>query len=168
MWKTSITKLIYIFRESLINLIPTLEKARISWKTKEAYDDWDEIAETLFKNIVIRSIQFHKEIGEEKELKVPKFDFRYDNYLEMSFIEVKMKSEIEKDFKTELDNIFVFRGFDTIQKPFDCVSCSRIDKSGNFQFIEEKIFPMDKVEFSFLLREEKLSVKRLTLLEVML
>lgn len=51
-WNTSVTELIMVFRGALISIIPWLERAKIYWKNGESYDDWDNIVNALYENIV--------------------------------------------------------------------------------------------------------------------
>src|SRR5690606_20593651 len=86
-WKTSVTELLVISRGALLAIIPWLEKAKIKWKEDEAYDDWDNIAESLYANIVCSSL-----IGEvATEYQITKYNFNYDNYSSVNFIEVRNK-----------------------------------------------------------------------------
>lgn len=55
-WKTTGQELIRIFRMALIQLIPAMDESRIKWKGNNSYDDWEEIKQVLFRNIVTNSI----------------------------------------------------------------------------------------------------------------
>jgi hypothetical protein len=110
-WNTSVTELLLIFRGALLAIIPWLEKAKIKWKEGEAYDDWDNIVESLYKNIVCSSLT-----GEvASEYRIAKYNFNYGDYSSINYIELRSKDELEKRFafiafqcySSSLDNIKV-------------------------------------------------------------
>jgi hypothetical protein len=57
-WTTTVTELLGLFREALLALVPIAERAKISWRDGEAYDDWDAIAAALFNNLVVRGLRY--------------------------------------------------------------------------------------------------------------
>jgi hypothetical protein len=116
-WKTSVTELLTIFRGALLAIIPWLEKARIKWNEGEAYDDWDNITESLFKNIVCSSL-----IGEVTfNYPIAKYNYNYDNYATLDFIEVKSKDYYSKRL--------VFVGFQTNSSSLDSVKVAEINEA---------------------------------------
>ncbi|MGK6353203.1 hypothetical protein [Parapedobacter sp. DT-150] len=115
-WKTSVTELMTIFRGALLSIIPWLEKAKIKWKESEAYDDWDNIAESLYKNIVCSSLT-----GEvASEYGIAKYNFNYDNYASIDFIEVRVDNSEKK---------FAFVAFQNNASPLDSVKVAELDKT---------------------------------------
>jgi hypothetical protein len=48
----SVDQLIDTFRQGLLALIPVAERAQIAWREPEAYDEWDALAECLYKVFV--------------------------------------------------------------------------------------------------------------------
>jgi hypothetical protein len=46
------TELLAIFRSGLLALLPVMEAARIPWKEPNAYDPWEDIAQTLYSSII--------------------------------------------------------------------------------------------------------------------
>lgn len=115
-WKTSVTELLAIFKGTLLAIIPWLEKAKIKWKEGEAYDDWDNIVEALYKNIVCSSL--NGEIA--SEYAIAKYNFDYDDYTLIDFIEVRSKTYSEKKF--------VFVGFQSDFSPLDSIRVAELDK----------------------------------------
>jgi hypothetical protein len=67
-WITSVDELVTIFRDALAAVAPVLERAHIYSDDQKAYDDWDEIAQTLFDSIVARSIRWSEEAGADVDL----------------------------------------------------------------------------------------------------
>jgi hypothetical protein len=57
-WRTSVTELMLLFRDALVAIAPILDQAHIKWRIHESYDQWDEIANTLFEQIVGDSLHF--------------------------------------------------------------------------------------------------------------
>lgn len=97
-----------IFRDALLALIPTFEKAKIAWKEGEAYDDFDNIVEALYNNIVCSSLT-----GEvASQYNIPRYWGRYDDYASMDFIEVK----------NGIGKRFAFIAYQTEKIPFDTIS----------------------------------------------
>jgi len=94
-WTVSVTELLIIFRGALLAIIPWIEKAKIKWKEHEAYDDWDNIAESLYKNIVCSSLT-----GEvASQYTIAKYNFDYDDYSSVDFIGVRNKKSCATFFR---------------------------------------------------------------------
>lgn len=114
--KITVTQLITIFRGALLAIIPWIEKAKIKWKEGEAYDDWDNIAESLYKNIVCSSLT-----GDvSSEYIIARYNFNYEDYSTMDFIEVQPKDN--SDMK------FVLVSFQSSSTPLDVVKVAKINK----------------------------------------
>ncbi|MDX2282733.1 MAG: hypothetical protein NW241_01165 [Bacteroidia bacterium] len=134
-WKTSVTELLAIFRGALLSIIPWLEKAKIKWKEGEAYDDWDNITESLYANIVCSSMT-----GEvASEYRVAKYNFNYDDYASIDFIEVKDKDNSEKRF--------VFVAFQSSFTPLDSIKVAELDKAN--KVVGYTNLKFDSLEFVF-------------------
>ena len=84
-WQTDVTELVAMLRECLIALLPPLERAKI-WPA--CYDDWDDIVSSLFRNVVVRTVEFGVNESMEGKLQVPRYGLAYDDYSGMSFVEV--------------------------------------------------------------------------------
>ena len=83
-WRTSVNELMINFHECLTALIPPLKRNKI-WPA--CYDDWDAIVETLFKNVVIRPIEFGLPGEPEGTIKFNRYGFWYE-FREFSFVDV--------------------------------------------------------------------------------
>ena len=44
----SVVELLSAFRGALIALVPIMDQVGIKWRDEDAYDDWDDIAATLY------------------------------------------------------------------------------------------------------------------------
>lgn len=142
-WVTSIQFLIQTFRDTLAALCPYMEKVQIRWRLEEAYDDWDEIAQCLFNNMVLRTIRFSGRGLED--LTLPDYGTVYDSYSGKSFIEV-----MDNTIKTRS----VFVGFSTLTAPFDQVMCqaiSTVDYKKTGPIIH---LPYDQAKFSLLFQKD--------------
>lgn len=116
-FKTSVTELLAIFRGALLAIIPWIEKAKIKWKEGEAYDDWDNIAASLYKNIVCSSLTGEVAL----EYGIANYNFNYDDYASINLIEVKSKDNSEKKF--------AFVAFQSNSSPLDGVKVAELDKT---------------------------------------
>ncbi|MFH2050320.1 MAG: hypothetical protein ABIJ12_12835 [bacterium] len=135
--KISISELINIFRGSMISLIPWFEKLKIPWKDLDAYDDYDEIAEVLFKNMVALNLITEDDLDCSE---LPRYDFDYKDYSEFSFICIP--SEDENLFK-------VFVGYSSKIMPFEKIDIAIVDKNNLCVKGTETINNTDQ-EFTFI------------------
>lgn len=116
-WKTSVTELLAIFKGALLAIIPWLEKAKIKWKEGEAYDDWDNIADSLYRNIVCSSLT-----GEvASDYSIAKYNFHYEDYSSIDFIQVKSERHSDK--------YLAFVAFQSISTPLDSIKVAELDKA---------------------------------------
>jgi hypothetical protein len=134
-WKTSVTELIAIFRGALLSIIPWLQKAKIKWKEGEAYDDWDNIVESLYANIVCSSL-----IGEvASKHGIAKYNFAYNDYSSINFIEVRGKGNSE--------TVYSFVAFQSNFSPLDSVKVAELDKAN--KVVGYTNFTFEELEFIF-------------------
>ncbi len=116
-WKTSVSELLTIFKGALLAIIPWLEKAKIKWKEGEAYDDWDNIADSLYRNIVCSSLTG----GVTSDYPIAKYNFHYEDYSLVDFIQVKSERYSDK--------YLVFVAFQSISASLDSIKVAELDKS---------------------------------------
>jgi len=135
-WKTSVNELLSIFRGALLSLIPWLEKARINWKEGETYDDWDNIAEALYENIVCSSLTGEVTL----EYKIAKYNFNYDDYNSIDFIGVKDKDNSEKKY--------AFVAFQNDSSPMNSIKVAVLNKID--KVVGYTILKYDDLEFVFI------------------
>lgn len=117
-WNTSILETIEIFRESLLVLVPVVERAKIPWRNPDNYDDWDEIASTLFQSIVIGSIKSSAKGRNCSE--IIGYDVRVSNYKGICFVGTPGGKYH-----------YAFVCFQTNKKPFDECLFARVDENGD-------------------------------------
>jgi hypothetical protein len=128
----------HIFQEALLALLPAMERAHIRWREPDAYDDWDEIAEALFNNIVVRSIAWTSPDAEAPM--VPRYNMVYEHYATMSFIEVVTAGKRRPPY-------LLFHSFSSTTAPFDTVKCRAIDATGTVIGEDFVCLPADRARF---------------------
>ncbi|MBB5295862.1 hypothetical protein E5F05_10330 [Deinococcus metallilatus] len=111
------TELMEVFREALIALIPALERARIAWRSPEAYDDWDAIAETLFEQIVVNSIR-HGLAEDYQEVRLNRWGLK----IGLDWIEVVPQGGAA-------GHRLAVVAFETRQAPFDMILAEVLDET---------------------------------------
>jgi hypothetical protein len=111
-WRTTVQDLMLNFHEALVALTPYMDRVKIGWRDEEAYDDWDHIAQSLYQNMVLRSILFSTEC--QDDLATPDYGTVYPSYGDKSFIEI-----VGDPSQPRLYRVFV--GFSTREHPFDQV-----------------------------------------------
>lgn len=96
LWVVSVHKLILIFKDSLGSIMPYFEMAKIPWEADNAYDEWDDVAASLFNALVISNIKFSQEFHEE--VKVPKYGFDPNFLIDTTFLVAKTANDPDKIF----------------------------------------------------------------------
>ncbi len=120
-WQTTVDHLMLTFRDALRALVPHVERARIEWRDGSAYDDWDEIAQTLYEKIVVGSVRWAMPEHLREASKFPHYNMTYDSYAEMTVVVVNRIANEER---------LVFHSFATETEPFDQVRLYRVGKDG--------------------------------------
>lgn len=148
-WKTSVNELLHIFEGALLAVIPWLEKAKINWKEGEAYDDWDNIVEAIYGNIVYASLEcsplYISSKGEVMcEYSIAKYNFHYEDYSSMDFIGVKCMNNPEKQY--------AFVAFQSNVTPFDSVKVAELDNKE--KLLGYVSFKNENLEFSYIKRSD--------------
>lgn len=158
-WNPTPTEVMQLFHESLMKLLPVMEKAHLSWEEEEAYDEWDQIATSLFEGIVVSSLQWGLTPGVFTELEVPAYDVVYPDYSKFSFIECLSNSPESVDY-------LLFHKFVTDEVPFDMIQCYQVNKRGQKLMPDTQIRSVTDVRFAFCLRrspDELIRYERLTI-----
>ena len=134
-WHTSISMLLFNFREALVAILPYVDAVKIGWRDHEAYDDWDEISSSLYRNMVEKSILHSIEC--RQDLKVPPYDLLIPSYCGYLHIAVIFP---------QYSNL-AFIGFSTQNDPFDSVKCVSI-RDGQVIHDEILYLPLKECEFA--------------------
>jgi hypothetical protein len=133
-WETSVDELLALFRDAMCALIPIAERARMSWKEPDAYDDWDAICQAIYRSIVIGSIEHADGIGRSSPML--DYDLRTSSYAKNSFI---------GDATSKEEAAFVC--FETVNLPFD--RCLFVVLDSNLKVVSEKRVLTADAHFSF-------------------
>ncbi|HEY8172781.1 MAG TPA: hypothetical protein VIH21_06820 [Dehalococcoidia bacterium] len=134
----TVDELMRAFHDALVNIIPPLERASIAWQAPDAYDDWDEITETLFNVMVMRTISYTV-VGEGNALAAPRYGFSYDSYAEFSFVSL--------DASPVADEHYAFVKFEANVPSLPVASCVEADGSGSV--VRQVSLPIDDGVFKF-------------------
>lgn len=144
---TNVTTLIKTFQEALIAFIPIFERSNIEWKNFETYDDWDVVAETLYKVIVINPILSECKVDINHFHPFSEFEFHYDSYINSSFIRIENITGFQ---------LTSFYGFETRIKPMDYAKFAVLNK--NLETEEYISMPFFECHFTIVLNKlQKLS-----------
>ena len=156
-WTTAISTLLEIFGESLNAIVPIMDTMKIGWRDADAYDDWDEIASVLYRNIVEKSIQ-HSTVT-IVDTRLAPYDLLIPSYLEQDYISVIHKG-------SEKLNL-AFIGYSTRKKPFDVVKCVAVDS--DYTASEEILYlPVNECEFELVAHNNGHNLRRITRLTIQL
>jgi hypothetical protein len=161
-WETSVHELVSAFQNALIALVPVADSIRMAWREPESYDDWDQIAECLFRAIVVRSLQFSLECPDD--LAVPNYDLILPNYNGADVICVVDSNRFDED---EISHL-AFLGFRTIRTPFDHVECLPLSEVGVPSQDRELLIPIHEVRFILCLKLGQETSRRIDALHVLL
>lgn len=86
-FRMGINELLVTFRQGLIAMIPTADRAHLIWSDLNTHDDWEAIAECLFNVFVRNPIELDEGRG-GGALPLPRYDFDIDTYSGHSWIQV--------------------------------------------------------------------------------
>lgn len=144
-WETSVGEVMIIFRDALASLAPSLDKAHISSKEGEQYDDYDAISEMLYEKMVINSIKWS--FTDTLKLEIPAYGFEFDFEKHTAFIEVCLDTESNQRKQ------YVFQNFSSEKNLFDTVVCYPFGKAQSLFSAETANVTLK--ECSFQLRYEQ-------------
>lgn len=153
LWNTTVHDLMLNFRDCLVALIPYMDRAKIPWRDHEAYDQWDEITETLYKHMVVGTVLFA--IGDQDELITPRYDMLYPSYGEKSFIAIE---STPSPSSTQL----VFLSFSTRERPFDHVNYQAVSGPDLLVVGEPARMPFEDARFVFMAKKADGTRQKLT------
>ena len=116
-WNVSIYKLLSNLQGALKALAPWMNLSNIPYSEQSSYDDWDSIAESLYKAIIVNSIAHSKNFNHQNQF--PQYDIHYNSYKGLNFIALEQKNNN--------DHYFAFVSFSGGTE-FDLVNYCKIDK----------------------------------------
>ncbi len=124
------------FQGCLRSLVPWLEKMHIPWKDGLAYDDFENIAEALYNNIVCATLE-----GEvATDYNIARYDLQYSDYTGIDHLRI-----IGEPDQHNCHSIFL--GFTTDQLPFDTVKVAVADNDG--RTVSYQVIAADDLEYEY-------------------
>ena len=112
-WHVTVSELAELLREALRAVAPIAARAQIPYGEETAYDDWDNIAQCLYNNIVVRSVRFAR--GMDQSVILPNYAMLYERFDAFDAI-----IQVTDPSKT-VGGPIVFHSFVTRDQPFDTV-----------------------------------------------
>lgn len=140
-WCGTVNVLLANLRDALSALIPVAERARISWREGEAYDDWDGLASFVYEIIVGRTIAADANVGPGM-LPLAPYDMRLPSYVENSNFVVVTQDGSALFFNKLLAGEGDFAAAETLP--------ARLD--GRLHDADPVVLPIDSVEWKLLRR----------------
>jgi len=133
-----VTQLLDVLRSGLAALVPVVERLAIPWTDGDAYDDWDQIASTLYEQLVVNTCRSAIEVGDMVDF--ARYDMIHPSYEPLAHFVVA--SQLTSDV------LGVFVGFAGIDREFTrvkyavCGSDGAIDTTTtrNVRFSECRIW----------------------------
>lgn len=142
-WRTSVTEVVGLFRDALIALIPSLQRARLPWRDGEASDDFDALAQAAYDTYVLSALRFGLTTDEEA-IHVPPWDLHVTTYAESDWIEVITNDTAERPL--------ALVGFKTRDTPYDTVTTQPLTAAGECRG-ESVHIPFEDTRFRFQWRQ---------------
>ncbi len=158
-WTTSVNELMHVFRDSLRSLVPCMERAKIAWREPDAYDDWDDIAQALYENIVVRSIEYSLGPKGRESMVLPEYGMLYPLYDDMSFIELVLGEPRDDQYNVFLD-------FATADRPFDTARYVVVLAQHLNRTEEPRGAAVESANFAFVKQDEHGHRKRISSISV--
>ncbi len=134
------------FRSALGELVPYAERAAIGWRREDAYDEWDEIASSLYKGLVQEPLRWQLPESERESFELPPYDLLLKRYTTHSVVEVVVPGAT---------GTRIFHAFATRHTPFDICECRLIEETGIPIRPELEELPFESVGFRLLRRSEE-------------
>jgi hypothetical protein len=116
LWHVTVDELIQIFRQALIDLIPTFERARITWRGDQTYDNFERIPDALWDSIVGDSVAYAR--GFEKAESLARYSF------------VDPGRAHSRILVNDPQQRLGFHLFSSRDEPFDTIECQKIGSDG--------------------------------------
>ncbi len=133
------------FREALAALVPMAERAGIGWRRVDAYDQWDNIAGSLFSGLVEEPLRQLVPDAERERFALPAYDLLVEKCESSAMIEVLLSG----DSRARL-----FHAFETRDMPFDTCESRLIEADSGAFLGEIERHSLDQVHFRVSYRAE--------------
>ena len=150
MKKYKINHMMLNFRDALISLVPVFDAIDVDWKHEEdQYEEFDEISETLFRNLVVRDLA--RAFESENLLQSLQYGFQPTNHNTDSYIGIRPKG----------DGLSIgrFLSFTTTNSPFDKITY--IPTSNSDLKNACQVVPVEDFDFLFCHRNRQNQVQEI-------
>lgn len=109
----TLTDVMLNFRAALLAVLPMVEVLGIPWKRGDAYDEWDDLASCMYKQLVGNLLLALDDPDGRVRIHLPAYDMMLRDYRQYATIDVH---------NSELGHgRWVFHAFGTNECPFDVV-----------------------------------------------
>ena len=98
-WYTTVNELILRYKEMLVALIPHLHSVHIPIGASAGSHQWDEIAEVIYKNVVVDSIRYSLNDIARETFDLAVYEMIYEDYRNISFIEIYTNNLVHEEEK---------------------------------------------------------------------
>ena len=140
-WRVTANVLLSNLRDALSALVPVAERARISWREDDAYDDWDDLASRIYDVLVGRPIAADMSGGLEA-LHLAPYDIRLSSYIEHSAIVARASDH----------SVLVFNRLLAGDGEFSAAEALSARVDGRLLEVEPTVLPIDSVSWLLLRR----------------
>jgi hypothetical protein len=145
MWNTTLTELLEVFHDALCAVAPILERAQIPYQEHLAYDDWDNIAQCLFTNIVEHSVASATQVVSDGQLQLPRYATLYGDYSQNALILVD-------DASSAVPSSVVFHSFVERETMFDTAVGVEVESNMRTATSKRREIPIGRARFSVYVR----------------
>jgi hypothetical protein len=106
----TVDEILFNFRAALAALVPMAERAGIGWRRRDAYDQWDNIAGSLFSGLVEEPLRQLFPASERERFALPAYDLLVERCESPAVVEVLVLGD---------PRARLFHAFETEDTPFD-------------------------------------------------
>ena len=137
-WHTSLSEAMRIAQEAMRTLVPIVEKARMPWREPNNYDDWDLIASSIYRAIVVMCVENSSEFAQASA--ISDYDRRVEDYSQLSFLTDLASAHLS-----------AFVSFVTDREPFDACLFAELDEHDRVKNTVRR--PFDEVDWAVTARQ---------------
>lgn len=149
----TVTDVLLNFRAALLAIVPAVEHVGIPWKRPDSYDEWDAIASTLFKSLVVEVLRWSLPGCSGDTFRVPLYDQLAPDYSDTSTVEV-LHPELPS-------GRWLFHAFGTSNVPLDVVEIRPLLEDGRVLHEKLATCPVEDSQFRLRLLLEEGNVANL-------
>ncbi len=134
----TVDEILFNFRAALAALVPMAERAGIGWRRMDAYDQWDDIAGSLFSGLVEEPLRQLFPESERDRFALPAYDLLVKRWESPAIVEVLLMDD---------PRARLFHAFETQNGPFDTCESRLIEPGPGLRLGELERHRVDQVHF---------------------